>query len=143
MLKSEANQNEQNRRYNIKESNPMNRRFSTTDETPQNAQDPEAVPSHRCLILNKSFEALKSARSSTETMKRVQQETKQAVEVEGEKNERYKQCASEYRRFTKHIDDTAHGMASMTNVTKENEKAKQTETTEGHNENHKHAEEDW
>ena len=113
-----------NRRYSIKENNPMNRRFSTIDGTPLNAQDPEGVPSHRCLILDQSFEALKSARSSTEGMKRVQQEMEQAVDTEGEKNERYKQCASEYTSFSKEMDNTAHEMASITKVTREKENAK-------------------
>ena len=85
--KSAAITMNKNRRYSILDGNPMNRRFSTQDGTSLNPQDAECVPSHRCLILDQSFEALKSARSSTETMKRVQQEMERAVNTEGEKND--------------------------------------------------------
>lgn len=105
----------------------MNRRFSTLDGTSPNPQDAEGVPSHRCLILDQSFEALKSARSSTETMNRVQQEMECAVNTEGEKNEKYKQCATEYTSFAEKNDNTAHGLEDTTPITGGNETAKYTE----------------
>ena len=106
-----------NRRYSILDGNPMNRRFSTQDGTSLNPQDAECVPSHRCLILDQSFEALKSARSSTETMKRVQQEMERAVNTEGEKNDKYKQRATEYTSFAEEMDNTAHGLEDTTPIT--------------------------
>ena len=106
-----------NRRYSILDGNPMNRRFSTQDGTSLNPQDAECVPSHRCLILDQSFEALKSARSSTETMKRVQQEMEHAVNTEGEKNDKYKQRATEYTSFAEEMDNTAHGLEDTTPIT--------------------------
>ena len=115
-----------NRRYSLIDGNPMNRRFSTLDGTPINPQDPEGVPSHRCLILDQSFEALKSARSSTETMRRVQQEMERAVNSESEKNELYKKTASEYASFSEENDKTVHGMSSMTNTSKENQNPERT-----------------
>lgn len=93
-----------------------NRRFSTLDGTPLNPQDPEGVPSHRCLILDQSFEALKSARSSTEAMRRVQQEMERIVDTEGEKNQQYKENASHYTSFSEEIDHTNHGMNSVMNI---------------------------
>ena len=63
----------------------MNRKFSSLDGNPINPQHPEGVPSHRCLILDQSFEALKSAGSSTEAMKGVQQEMERVVDTEVEK----------------------------------------------------------
>ena len=116
-----------NRRYSILDGNPMNRRFSTRDGTPLNPQDAECVPSHRCLILDQSFEALKSARSSTETMKREQQEVERAVNTEGEKNDKYKQSATEYTSFAEEIDNTAHGLEDTTPITGGNETVKGTE----------------
>lgn len=86
------------------------------DGTQLNPQDPEGVPSHRCLILGQSFEALKSARSSTEAMRKVNQEMDRAVNTEGEKNEQYKQSASDYTRFSEEIDNTGHGMNSLINI---------------------------
>ena len=115
-----------NRRYSILDGNPMNRRFSTQDGTSLNPQDAECVPSHRCLILDQSFEALKSARSSTETMKRVQQEMERAVNTEGEKNDKYKQRATEYTSFAEEIHNKAHGLEDTTPIT-EDETAKCTE----------------
>ena len=108
----------------------MNRRFSTLDGNPLNPQDPEGVPSHRCLILNQSFEALKSAGSSTEAMRKVQQEMERAVNKEGEKNEQYKQFASEYAGFSEHIDITAHGMNSLTNIPKVSINGEETEVSQ-------------
>lgn len=105
----------------------MNRKFSTLDGTSLNPQDAECVPSHRCLILDQSFEALKSARSSTETMKRVQQEMERAVNTEGEKNDKYKQSATEYTSFAEEIDNTAHGLEDTTPITGGNETANCTE----------------
>lgn len=127
------------KRYSILDGNPMNRRFSTLDGTPLNPQDPEGVPSHRCLILDQSFEALKSARSSTETMKRVQHDMERAVNTEGEKNERYKQSASEFASFSEEIENTAHRMESVTRISKDNENAGQTMVSqdEGNIANHR------
>jgi len=102
------------RRFSIYEGN--NRRFSTLDGTPLNPQDPEGVPSHRCLILDQSFEALKSARSSTEAMRRVKQEIERVVDTEGKKNQQYKANASEYTSFSEEIDHTNHGMNSLMNI---------------------------
>jgi len=125
------------RRFSIYEGN--NRRFSSLDGTPLNPQDLEGVPSHRCLILDQSFEALKSARSSTEAMRRVQQEMERVVDTEGEKNEQYKENASEYTSFPEEIDHTNHGMNSLLNISTENtdhttatesENAKQTEDSQ-------------
>ena len=104
----------------------MNRRFSSLDGTPLNPQDLEGVPSHRCLILDQSFEALKSARSSTEAMIRVQQEMEKVVSTEGEKNDQYISTAMEYASFSQEIDSTNHGMESMTNISKGNENSAQT-----------------
>lgn len=91
-----------------------------------NPQDPEGVPSHRCLILDQSFEALKSARSSTETMRTVQQEMQHTVNSEKEKNELYKKTASEYASFSEENDKIVHGMASLTNTSKENQNPERT-----------------
>lgn len=125
--KSAAITMNKNRRYSILDGNPMNRRFSTQDGTSLNPQDAECVPSHRCLILDQSFEALKSARSSTETMKRVQQEMERAVNTEGEKNDKYKQRATEYTSFAEEIDNTAHGLEDTTPISGGDETAKCTE----------------
>ena len=119
-----------NKRYSIIDSNPMNRRFSSLDGTPLNPQDLEGVPSHRCLILDQSFEALKSARSSTEAMKRVQQEMEKVVSTEGEKNDQYKNTAMEYASFSQEIDSTNHGMESMTSISKGNENSEQTKMSQ-------------
>lgn len=89
------------------------------DGTPLNPQDPEGVPSHRCLILDQSFEALKSARSSTEVMRRMTHEMEQAVNTEGEKNKQYRQCTSEYTSFSEENDNTAYGMNSLINISKD------------------------
>lgn len=106
------------------------------DGTPLNPQDPEGVPSHRCLILDQSFEALKSARSSTEAMRRVKQEMEKEVYTEGEKNEQHKQTTSEYASFSEENENTDHGMNSLMNickdhtnetVSKESENAEQSE----------------
>ncbi len=140
-----------NKRFSIFDGS--NRRFSTLDGTPVNPQDPEGVPSHRCLILDQSFEALKSARSSTEAMKRVKQEIEKEVNTEGEKNEQYKQTASEYTSFSEEIDNTAHGMNSLMNVcedhasetvSKESENAQQTKDCHdsGQIEKHKNSNDD-
>lgn len=91
-----------------------------------NPQDPGGVPSHRCLILNQSFEALKSARSTTETMERVQQEMEHTVNSEKEKNKVYKKTASEYASFSEENDKTVHGMASLTNTSKDNQNSERT-----------------
>ena len=124
------------KRFSIYEGN--NRRFSSLDGTPLNPQDLECVPSHRCLILDQSFEALKSARSSTEAMRKVQQEMERVVDTEGEKNEQYKENASEYTSFSEEIDHTNHGMNSLMNIstettghttTKKSENAEQTKDT--------------
>lgn len=88
-------------------------------------QNPENVPSHKCLILGQSFEALKSARSSTDNMKRVQRGMETAAGKEGEKNELYQKKAESYARFSEEIDDTAHGMNSVTPICTENESLKQ------------------
>lgn len=106
------------------------RRFSTLDGTPLNPQDPEGITSHRCLILDQSFEALKSARSSTDTMKHVQQEMEGAVNTEGEKNEQYKQSASEYESFSEEIDNTNHGMESLTQISTEKGNVEQTKNSQ-------------
>ena len=140
-----------NKRFSIFDGS--NRRFSTLDGTPFNPQDPEGVPSHRCLILDQSFEALKSARSSTEAMRRVQQEMERAADTEGEKNEQYKQNASEYTSFSEEIDNTNHGMNSLTNIStdhtgrtisKESENVEQTEDSQdcGQIEKHTDAKDD-
>lgn len=103
-----------NRRFSILDGG--NRRCSALDGTPLNAQDPEGVPSHRCLILDQSFEALKSARSSTEAMRRVQQEMERVVDTEGEKNRQYKENAAQYTSFSDEIDHTNHGMNSLMSI---------------------------
>lgn len=103
------------------------RRFSTLDGNPPSQQDPEGIPSHRCLILNQSFEALKSARSSTETMREFQKEMEKAVHDEGEKNEQYKKFASEYAAFSQENDISAHGMNSLMSIPKGNEYEQKTE----------------
>ena len=128
-----------NKRYSI-----IDRRFSALDGTPLNPQDLEGVPSHRCLILDQSFEALKTARSSTEAMKRVQQEMEDAVSTEGEKNDQYKKTAMEYASFSQEIDSTAHGMASMTKISNESESSEQTQMSQdgGQIENRKNEKED-
>lgn len=97
----------------------MNRRFSSLDD-PLNPQQPEGVPSHRCLILDQSFEALKSARSSTEAMKGVQQEMERVVDIEVKKNEQYKKIASKYTSFTEEIGSTDHEMNSLMNISTDN-----------------------
>jgi len=97
----------------------MNRRFSSLDD-PLNPQHPEGVPSHRCLILDQSFEALKSARSSTEAMKGVQQEMERVVDIEVKKNEQYKKIASKYTSFTEEIGSTDHEMNSLMNISTDN-----------------------
>lgn len=114
------------------------------DGTPLNPQDPEGVPSHRCLILDQSFEALKSARSSTEAMSRVQQEMERTADTEGEKNEQYKQNASDFTSFSEEIDKTDHGMNSLADVSKASENAEQTEVGQdgAKIENHRKAEDD-
>ena len=89
-------------------------------------QDLKDVPSHRCLIMDQSFEALKSARSSTDTMRSVQRDMKTAAGKEGEKNELYKKNAEFYASFSDEIDNTADGMNSVTKISKENESSKQT-----------------
>ena len=98
-----------NRRYSVIDSNLKN----------MNSQDPEGVPSHRCLILDQSFEALKSARSSTETMKGVKREMEMAVNTEGEKNEIFQQNADYYASFSDEIANTEHGMESIVKETAE------------------------
>ena len=141
-----------NRRFSIYEGN--NRRFSSLDGTPLNSQDAEGVPSHRCLILDQSFEALKSARSSTEAMRRVQQEMERTVDTEGKKNQQYKENASEYTSFSEEIDHTNHGMNSLINIStdnntghttpKESENAEQTGDSQdcGQIEKHREAKDD-
>lgn len=98
----------------------MNRRFSSLDRNPLNPQHPEGVPSHRCLILDQSFEALKSARSSTEAMKRVQQEMERVVDTKVEKNKQYKKSASKYTSFSEEIGSTDHEMNSLMNISTDN-----------------------
>ena len=136
-----------NRRFSIFDGG--NRRFSALDGTPLNPQDPEGVPSHRCLILDQSFEALKSARSSTEAMRRVQQEMERVVDKEGEKNQQYKENASQYTNFSEEIDRTDHGMNSVMSIAsdhtghttpKESENAEHTEDSRDSEQIGKHKE---
>lgn len=98
----------------------MNRKFSSLDGNPINPQHPEGVPSHRCLILDQSFEALKSAGSSTEAMKGVQQEMERVVDTEVEKNEQYKKSAAKYTSFSEEICSTDHEMNSLMNIFTDN-----------------------
>ena len=130
-----------------------NRRFSALDGTPLHPQDPDGVPSHRCLILDQSFEALRSARSSTEAMRRVQQEMELVVDTESEKNRQYKENALQYTSFSEEIDHTNHGMNSMMstakdhtghNTPKERENAEHTEEGQDFEQiqNHKKAKDD-
>ena len=121
-----------NRRFSTLDGNPMNRRFSTLDGTPS-SQDPENVPSHRCLILDQSFEALKSARSSTEAMKKVQGELVQTVQTEGEKNKLYENEASEFAQFSEQNEESFKAIDSRTMTAKPNESTEGSKETENSN----------
>lgn len=48
-----------------------------------------------------------------------------AAGKEGEKNELYQKKAESYARFSEEIDNTAHGMNSVTTICTENESLKQ------------------
>lgn len=80
---------------------PRRKSKFVTEEDPHALPDLEVeeIPSHRCLILDRSFEALKSARSSTDAMNRKNKELTERVHSEITKGESYEREVSDGKQF--------------------------------------------
>ena len=71
-------------------------------------EDSQELPSHHCLILNTSFEALKSARDSTQAMTSANLTMEKLANIEEEKNTRQCQELDEFAQFLSQVSESSH-----------------------------------